>query len=320
MKTVAVTGATGFIGQALVGRLVDRAAKVQILTRNFKKGIKLWPSGPVEVFEGDLVDSAHALEHFLQEVDILFHCAGEIRDPNKMQSTHVGGTRNLCLAATSKIRHWVQLSSVGVYGPVREGIVTEDTQINPKGLYETTKAESDRLIVQAAKKGVFTFSILRPSVVFGSEMPNQSLYQLINMIVKGVFFFIGKEDASANYIHIDNVIEALMRCAENPAARGQIYNLSDYRTIEEFVAIIANKLKKPLPRLRLPETSVRYITRFFGKLKGFPLSESRVDALTNRAVYSNRRIETELGYSHVITMEDGIAQMVAAWETMQTNR
>ena len=319
MKTVAVTGATGFIGQALVGLLVDRAAQIKILTRNFKKGIKLWPSGPVEVFEGDLVDSSHALERFLQEVDILFHCASEIRDSNKMQSTHVDGTRNLCLAATNKIRHWIQLSSVGVYGPVREGIVTEDTRIDPKGLYETTKAESDRLVVQSAEKGAFTFSILRPSIVYGPEMSNPSLFQLIRMIAKGVFFFIGKEGASANYIHIDNVIKGLMSCAENPAARGQIYNLSDHRTIETFVATVAKALQRPKPILRIPETPVRYIAKYVGGLKGFPLSESRVDALTNRAIYPNRQIKTELGYSHVITLEDGTAQMVAAWETMQTN-
>jgi len=319
VKTVSVTGATGFIGKALVARLINNYEKVRILTRRIEKTRNLWPEGMVEVYEGDLTGSAYYLDSFLQGTDVLFHCAGEIRDPTKMRSIHVDGTRNLCAIAANKIKHWVQLSSVGVYGPFREGVVTEDTQIDPKGLYETSKAESDRLIVESAEKGNFTFSILRPSIVYGPEMSNPSLFQLIRMIAKGIFFFIGKEGASANYIHIDNIIKGMMSCAENPAAKGRVYNLSDYRTIEELVAIIANEFKKPSPKLRLPETPVRYIAKYVGRLKGFPLSESRVDALTNRVIYSTRRIKTELGYSHVIKFEDGIAQMVPVWKR-RTNR
>jgi len=320
MKTVAVTGATGFIGQALVRRLIDRSAKIRVLTRNYKKGIELWPSDSVEVFEGDLVDSFYDLKRFLKEVDILFHCAGEIRDSKKMYGTHIEGTRNLCHAGANRIRHWVQLSSVGVYGPTRDGVVNENSNLNPQGLYEMSKAESDRLVIRSAEKGGFSFSLLRPSIVFGPKMQNQSIFQLIGMIAKGVFFFVGKKGASANYIHIDNVIEGLIKCAENPSALGQAYNLSDHRTIETFVATIAKSLHRSKPMLRIPETPVRYIAKYVGRLKGFPLSESRVDALTNRVIYSTRRIKTELGYSHVITLEDGIVQMVAAWKKMQTTR
>ena len=62
-------------------------------------------------------------------------------------------------------------------------------------LAEKTKAESDQLVMNAARKGTFTYSILRPSNVFGPTMTNQSLFQMIEMISKGLFFFIGKDVA-----------------------------------------------------------------------------------------------------------------------------
>ena len=111
------------------------------------------------------------------------------------------------------------------------------------------------------------------------------------MINKGLFFFIGKPSASANYIHVDNVAEGLVLCGKISAAKGRVYNLSDYRTIEKLVAIIADSLRKPIPRLRAPETVIRWMVKLCGRLPHFPLTESRMKGLTSRAVYSIERIK-----------------------------
>jgi nucleoside-diphosphate-sugar epimerase len=313
MTVASVTGGTGFIGRRLVTRLLKEGIHVRLLTREPEKLQKFWQSKKLDPWKGDL-NTPETLQGFLRGAINIYHLAGEIRDPNKMQSTHVEGTRCLCEAAAEELKHWIQLSSVGVYGHVRQGIVTEDNRLDPKGVYETTKAESDRLVIQAAERGNFTFSILRPSVVYGPDMPSQSLFQLISMIAKGVFFFIGKEGASVNYIHVDNVIEGLMRCAENPAAKGKIYNLSDNCTLEYLVAIIAKELEKPPPNLRLPETPIRWLTKLFSRFKNFPLTESRIDALTNRSEYSIARVRKEIGYVHKISMDEGIREMVKVWK------
>jgi nucleoside-diphosphate-sugar epimerase len=100
-----------------------------------------------------------------------------------------------------------------------------------------------------------------------------------------------------------------------PQARGRIYNLSDRRSAEEFVAVIADALGKPCPSLRVPEGLARFAARTLGKLPGFPLTVSRVDALTTRVVYASTRIEQELGYAHPITMENGLSLLVRQWRT-----
>lgn len=306
---VAITGGTGFIGKRLVSSHLKQGHKVRVLTRHLpSNNIKL--PERVHFYQADLTRSVEELIPFVNGADVLYHCAGEIRDTSRMHAVHIKGTQNLLKAANQRIKRWVQLSSVGVYGPIFNGIVTEETPLNPVGVYEKTKTESDKLVIEAGNHGYITFSILRPSIIYGSEMPNSSLFQMISMIDKGIFFFIGKSGAIANYIHVDNVVEALIRCGKMPEAEGQIYNLSDKCTLEEFVSIISRNLRKQTTTLRIPEAIVRPIVRSISWLPKMPLTISRVNALTSRCVYSEHKIEQQLGYVHRISIQEGLSQLV----------
>lgn len=304
---VAITGGTGFIGRKLVMRHLAHGHKVRVLSR--KNAVE--PSATL--CSGGLLNQDE-LRSFVDGADILYHCAGEIRDQARMHAVHVKGTQHLIDAASGRIGRWVQLSSVGAYGRQRAGVVTEQTELHPIGTYEVTKVLSDGLVRVAAQGGAFEHVILRPSNVYGSEMSNQSLFGLIGMIQRGRFFFIGLPGASANYIHVDNVAEALMLCGTKPQANDRLFNLSDHRTLETFVDVIADELGRPSPQLRLPEWSVRLPSALLGGIPGFPLTGSRVDALTGRAIYSTASIERELGYRHIVAMEDGLKELVHAWQ------
>ena len=309
---VSITGGTGFIGKRLALRHLEEGNTVRVLTR--RRAIDTGLPDNVLFYYGDLTYDSRDLLPFLEDADVLFHCAAEINKTERMHNVHVQGTLNLIEAARGRIGRWVQLSSVGVYGPQFDNIVTEETPLNPLGIYETTKAESDRLIVEASDRGEIVFSMLRPSNVFGPTMTNESLFQMTAMIDRGLFFFIGQRGASANYNSVENVVEALVRCGKMHAAKGRIYNLSDHRTIEEFVAVIADALNRSVPRLRLPGMPIRWMVRACKRLPRFPLTESRINALTNRSVYSIKRIQNELGYFHVVSMEDGLREMVDVWK------
>lgn len=308
---VAITGGTGFIGRKLVARHLAQGDEVRVLTRR-ASGAEIELLGSVKLCHGDL--TSENLQSFVDDVDILYHCAGEIRDESRMKSVHTDGTQRLIEAATGRVGRWVQLSSVGAYGKIRAGIVTEQTKLQPLGMYESTKVHSDYLVTRAARRGAFECVVLRPSNVYGLYMSNQSLYGLINMIRHGLFFFIGEPGAAANYIHVDNVVEALVCCSTHAKASGQVYNLSDHRTIEEFVAIISTTLGKSKPRLRLPEWPIRQSAKLLGNIKIFPLTLARIDALTGRAIYSTNKIEQELSYRHIVTMEAGLVELTEFWQ------
>ena len=308
---VAVTGGTGFIGRRLVDRLLEAGDSVRLLTR--RSPVQVPWANRVEVISGDLSSDTVSLAAFTEGADVLYHCAGEIRRPARMRTLHVDGTRRLITAAAGRVQRWVQLSSVGAYGQRKNGIVDESTPPVPHGKYEQTKLESDVLVESAAAERAFEHVILRPSIVFGPEMLNGSLAQMIALIERRMFFFIGPPGASVNSIYVDNVAHALVHCGTCPAAIGRTYNLSDWRTLEDFIGAISAALGQSPPTLRLPEPPVRLAARVLGRLPGVPLTEARVDALCNRTRYPSDRIERELGYVHAVSMEEGVARTVAAW-------
>jgi len=309
---IAITGGTGFIGRHLLARHVALGDRVRHLTR--KKPLESIPGA--EIFIGDL-SASETLRGFVQGADVLYHCAAELRDAAAMEKTNVAGTANLLQAATGEIGRWVQLSSTGIYGAVRHGEVREDADIRPGNVYERSKAAADALVLAAAEK--LSCVLLRPSNVYGADMPNQSLFQLIRMIDKGLFFFIGPRGATANYVHVENVVDALLACAHATLpANGRAYIVSDHRPLEAFAGIIAEHLGKPTPRMRLPELPVRALAAACGWLPGVPLKTSRIDALTNRTVYCTDRIEAELGFSNLLSMEAGLAELVRVWKNGTT--
>lgn len=285
---VAVTGGSGFIGERLVQRSIDNGDHVRILTRK-----SLSKRDCVEYYMGDLTDPNIELYDFLDNVDVLYHCAGEISNESLMYQLHVGGVARLLEQAEGRVKRWVQLSSVGAYGECRSGVVTEATAENPVGTYEKTKTLSDELIQESG----LPYVILRPSNVFGQSMRNQSLFQLIRMVKNGLFFYIGKPGVLVNYVHVDDVVEALLKCGRHKSAVGNVYNLSQTTEIERMVDSFLSGFGGKRTVQRFPESLVRIIARIFSMIPGFPLTISRIDALTIRAEYDSNKIINELDFN-----------------------
>ena len=78
--------------------------------------------------------------------------------------------------------------------------------------------------------------------------------------------------------------------------------------------MICAALGRPAHFMRLPAPPLRLAARWLQGVPGFPLTPGRVDALTNRSRYANARIESELGYRHPVTLEQGVREMVSAWQ------
>jgi nucleoside-diphosphate-sugar epimerase len=154
-------------------------------------------------------------------------------------------------------------------------------------------------------------AVLRPTIVFGAGMPNRSIAQMIAVIQRGLFFFVGRRGASANYVHVANVVDALVLCGTSPSASGRTYNLSDWTTVEDFARVIADALGRPRPRLRLPERPVRLMVGACGRITTLPLTQTRIDALVTRARYASERIQQELGYVPRVSIAAGLAELVA---------
>jgi nucleoside-diphosphate-sugar epimerase len=313
---ICITGASGFIGQHLISRISSEKISIRVLSRNHNHQ---FPDN-VEVFFGDITIYDYSLNLFLNNCSVLINCAGEIHNPSLMSSLHIGGTLNLLKVISDDLGrgapplHWVQLSSVGAYGPQvnkdLNRLVDEETPTSPVGEYEITKTIADDILMKANNEGLITCSILRPSTVFGRGMRNQSLNALISIIQKGLFFYIGKPGAISSYVHVEDVARAIISCAFNPMAKGKIFILSADCRLEDLVAYIAIALGKKPPSLRIPEFLVRKVVHHISWLKFVPLTPSRIDALTCRTRYSSSRISSELNFSLSRQMPNSIIDVV----------
>jgi nucleoside-diphosphate-sugar epimerase len=306
---VCVTGGTGFIGRSLVARLLADGHRVRVLTRGIGKHLP----AEVEIFRGDLGQPDCFLEDFLQGANLLFHCAAELMNSSRYHLVNVDGTARLLGAARGRVKRWVQLSSVGVYGPIQSGIVTEDSLEAPVNTYERSKSASDELVRVAARDGVFEAVLLRPSNVYGEGMNSNYLRQMCSVIQRGWFIYIGPPGSSVSFVHVNDVVQALLLCGFLPQAAGRTYNLSGYDTLESLVECLAAALDCSTPRLRLHEWPVRLLVALLGQLPGFPLTTTRLQALTCRVRYDQTRIAEELGYLPAVGLVSGMAAFARRW-------
>ena len=316
---IGITGATGFIGKALVLECLKHNHQVRILTRTrIKDEISL---DNVEVFFGSLTDYHLDLTSFIDGLDLLYHCAGEIHDLYKMEPLHVSGTKRLLASVQSYFKrtnckiHWIQLSSVGVYGPIRGQpsdlrIVTEESYVRPVGIYEETKAVSDSLVLRAAKNEYLTYTVIRPSNVIGKKMPNKSLYQLGLVIKRGFFFFVGKHDAVGTYVHVSDLIRLMYISRYDIRAKNQVFNLSNDCSLVQMVEAMASALGVNNPRVRVPEFLVRGCTALVSKFIKLPVTRERIDALVTRTSYPCSKLIKELDFCPEISIPDVIKEIV----------
>lgn len=297
-----LTGATGFVGRHLLEKLLKKNFSVCALTRSKKKLSK----NKIQIIEGDLTSPELDLTNALINCDVILNCAGEIGNKNKMQSLHVDATIKMLNATErsfdldGKPKHWIQLSSVGAYGKSdcsnTKKIITEISPLNPIGEYEETKTLADNLIIRFAKKHAMTYTILRPSNIVGYSMPNQSFLGLLKAIKKRKFFYIGSKESIATYVHVDDVVDALILCTTSRSAKNQVFNLSNDCRLSEIVYSICISSGIKSNFLCVPEKPLRFLISIISRFIKIPLSISRIDALTSKTYYPHTKISDILAF------------------------
>ncbi len=305
-SVIAITGATGFIGIALVKALAESMNEVRILSR--KQTIESPALFGAKHFQGDIELAIPA--GFLEGVDTVYHLAAELEEPSKMYTVNVRGTSALLASAIAAgVRRWIQLSSIGVYGPPTCPVVTEATVPMPLKEYERTKLASDLLVEKTCKNTSLEYSILRPSNVIGAKMKNGSFGALVNAVRSGRFCYFGPSGSIATYVHVDDVARALVACRDAPS--GSVFNLSSDCMWEELIGRISLLVGVRPPRLRLPAMPVKMVLRALEGRLPLPITCSRLASLTNRSRYSSERIVRELGFTYSRPMPVGIEDVVA---------
>ena len=300
-----LTGASGFIGSQFLRLVLTRGCQVKVLSRDPGQ----WATNTsVAVYEGDLSREIN-WPRALMGVSVIVHMAAEIHDKNAMQSVNFDGSLRLLNAAIDAgVHRWVQLSSVGAYGAVQDGMVDEHWDDCPVGLYEKVKSDFDLALIEASKSSHLEVCIVRPSNVYGPGMRNQSIQQMLNAIQKNLFAFVGPEGASANYVHVQDVVKALDLCVKHPQAANQTYIVSAWATIEEMASGLAIGVGLNPPSRRIPLRVATLLAKAMQWWSRWPLTLSRVQAMSVRSRYSAGKIEKELGWKLTMPVKEGMRE------------
>jgi len=319
--TILVTGATGFLGTALVTELVKQQQPVRILARDAEKAHAQFGDA-VAVITGEVTDQRQ-VQQAVDGITTIYHLVGRLYHPSVptelYYQTHVEGTRVLLEACRgqSQLRRIVHCSTTGVHGVTGNTPAAEDAPYAPTNPYEATKLESELLALKFHREYGLPVSVVRPGLVYGPG--DLHLSGFFSSIRKGLFRVIAGGKALLHPIYIDDMTAAFLLCGERTEAIGRSYNIAGERpvTIRELATAIAHSLDKELPGGSIPLWLANLASDIFALVPSMqgeraPLTRSRVQFLTNSRVYDCRRAQTELGFKAQVDLAEGM-QRTAAW-------
>ncbi len=310
----AVTGATGFIGRFLIARLLQENASIQIVTRNPGWIPDEW-HGRLSVIGADI---ARDRVRFRPQTDLVFHCAGEIRNPSNFIQTNVVGTRNILDACIrNNIKKFVYLSSVGVMGIKKTGVFDEKAPCSPRNGYERSKLEAEKIVLETGQKQGLSVAVLRPGIVYGpGKVPKRdSFLSLIRSIKNGYFRYIGSDKGIYNIVYVGEVIEALLHLAFNPTPeKKKIFIINDPMTWGDFVLQVNSILGLKHKVSTIPKVAALCLALGceLGSMFGMklPFSMTRFKALTFKTIFSSERIKKELDFKFLFGNQKGLKKTI----------
>lgn len=323
--TVLVTGATGFLGSALVMELVKQKQPVRVLARDEAKARSQFGDA-VDIAVGEITDAAQ-VQRAVEGATIVYHFAGRLYHPSTPAElyyrTHVEGTRILLDACKglgggkNHLQRIVHCSTTGVHGVTGKTPAAEDAPFAPTNSYEESKLQGELLALKAWKEDGLPVSVARPGLVYGPG--DLHLLGFFSSIKKGRPCLIDGGKALIHPIYIDDMTAAFLLCAERPQAIGHSYNIAGDHPVSfrELATAIAHSLSKPLPKGDIPLWLANLASDVFALVPGMkgenaPLTRSRVKFLTNSRVYDIGRAKSELGFAPIMPLEEGM-QRTAEW-------
>jgi nucleoside-diphosphate-sugar epimerase len=257
--TVLVTGATGFVGSHLVEALLKKNCSVFCLARG-SSDTGILQKMPVHILTGDIEDP-RALRNAAGRIQIAYHVAGAIKaaDRKGFFGTNQLGTRRLLetLAESSPDLHrFVHVSSLAAAGPSPDGRkLTEAEKPNPISWYGESKLRSEEEVLGFAS--VFPVTILRPSAVYGPR--DRETLLIFRMIRQGCLFTPGRFTRRFSLIHVDDLIQAMIRAGEVNTPPREIFFVSRRETYtwDDVGIEIAKALGRRYRRVAFPQSLAR---------------------------------------------------------------
>ena len=302
-----VTGASGFVGSALVRRLAADGRIVRVLVRKPAKWLQALPQ--VQIVIGDLGDP-EIVDHAIAGVRTVYHVGAAMRgSPEQFRAGTTVGVQNVI---ESVLRHsvarLVYVSSLSVMdhaGRKQGAVLREDSPYEPhpqrRGLYTQTKLDAERTVLDAMANRGLPAVVLRPGQIFGAgaeRVPPNGVIAL-----GGRWILVGDGKLSLPLVYLDDVIDALLLAGSAQQAVGRTFNIVDPQLVTQtqYLAACRRKLGPSLKILRTPRwvmmciaTAVEALAKLLRR--ELPLSRYRVRSLRPLADFDGAAARSVLAW------------------------
>ncbi len=322
-RKILVTGASGFVGQFLLEKLVSSAQTGTTIVALHNHGLDPVLEGRfgdrVVWIKGDI--AADDLSEAAAGVDTVFHLAAysttsEADDERRrLARVNVLGTRRLATACKeSGARHFIFVSSIAACEAATVPEIDEESGV-PVSAYGRSKKAAEQLLMEMAGNG-FEVTVLRPTALFG-ENHLGSVYELAKLIDQGRFFLFGRGNGQTNFYYIRDFVDVLSAVQHDPRTFGQTFIAADESiALRELAFLIGAEIE-----LRRNVPSIPYSLGFCvaaacdvaSKIVGrpLPLSMRRFRAMTGNTSYSSRKLKEVLGIFPAFGTREGLRKAVA---------
>ena len=300
-RTIALTGATGFIGRTLARRLTATKWQIRGLVRPSSQGspqVKI----AIQWIEGDLGDP-DSLRRLVSGVDAIVHCAGAVRGASQahFNRVNVDGVARLVQAATEQhqLPRFLLISSLAAREP----------HVSP---YAASKRQGEEAL--AAGAGDMGWATLRPPAVYGPG--DKELLPLFRWIGRGIAPILGEADARFSLLYVEDLAEAVVKWLDYGRGERQCFELHDGRpggySWGEVIETAARFYGKTPFHLRVPESILHLLARLnltTARLLGYApmLTPGKVRELRHHDwVCDNDALSQKIGWFPRISLEEGL--------------
>jgi len=295
---VAITGASGHIGNCLARELVSKGIHTKVLVHNFENDLR---KIKLEIVKGDLL-AIDSLNNLCEGVDVVYHLAAKIaidkRDRKLVYKTNVQGTQNLvnsCIEKkVKKLVHFSSIHALDAYPETRPLVNKE------KMIYDLSKADGERIVMKAAENGLYAV-IVNPTAVVGpydyqGSYLGQALKKIylnkLPMLINGGY----------DWVDVRDVVDAAVKATEKGRSGERYLLAGHYCTLKELSEMIGRVCNKKTPKYIVPMFLARigrpFITLYASLRNEHPLyTKESLDILKHSPKeISSGKAAKEFGY------------------------
>jgi nucleoside-diphosphate-sugar epimerase len=329
IKNVLVTGGGGFLGKAIVKKLVKKNLSVTSFSRNFYPDLE--NLGVIQI-QGDLADKTAVLKAF-KHIDTVFHVAAKpgIWGPyEEFFKVNVTGTKNVISAClNNKIKQLIYTSSPSVIFDENDMENVDENVPYPKKYlapYPETKAMAEKMVRNAANKGLKTI-IIRPHLIWGPE-DNHMVPRIIKRANK--LKRVGRKDDLVDTIYVDNAADvhilAFQKLMENPSLSGNIYFVSQDDPVSKWKMADAFLDAAGLAPINghistktayIAGSMFEFVYKLFNIKTEPPITKFAAKELATSHWFNISKAKKDLGYSPRISTKEGLKRLKQWFLTME---